>query len=121
MSRLTLAFTVLFALPAAAAPLGSRALQSVVPEAGTLKTVCGTDSQGNDIPGALVYGGGALIQHVKVFDVFYNQGNQFKDMLGAYYTAITQSAYFDWLAEYNKGSYTINRGSYLGAYEDTNS
>ena len=74
MNRLTLAFVALFALPAAASPFGSRALQSV-PQASGVKTVCGTDSQGNDIPGALVYNNGPLIQHVKVFDVFYNTGN----------------------------------------------
>ena len=58
---------------------------------------------------------------MKVFDVFYNQGNPFKDMLTAYFTAITQSPYFDWLTEYNTTNYKISRGSYLGLYEDTNS
>ena len=127
MTRLTLALALLASMPAAAAPQGAHAVRdaqaasAAVPEAGGLVTVCGKDAQGNYIPGALVYGSGPLIQHVKVFDVFYNTGNQYKDMLTAYYTAITQSAYMDWLTEYNKGGYTINRGSFLGVYEDTNS
>ena len=69
----------------------------------------------------LKYGGGPLLQNVKVFDVFYNTGNTYRDMLTAYYTAITASAYFDWLSEYNSGSYKIGRGMFLGFYEDTNS
>ena len=69
----------------------------------------------------LQYGGGALLQHVKVFDVFYNTGNPYKDKLTAYYTAITQSAHMDWLSEYNVPNYKIGRGSFLGLYEDSNS
>jgi MYXO-CTERM domain-containing protein len=69
----------------------------------------------------LSYGGGPMLQNVKVFDVFYNQGNTYRDMLSAYYTAITASAHFDWLSEYNAGSYKIGRGTFLGYYEDTNS
>ncbi len=69
----------------------------------------------------LTYYNGPLIQRVKVFDVFYNQGNPYKDMLAQYYTSITQSAYFDWLVEYNTTNYKISRGSFLGTYEDTNS
>jgi MYXO-CTERM domain-containing protein len=69
----------------------------------------------------LAYGGGPLLQNVKVFDVFYNTGNTYRDMLTSYYTAITQSAYFDWLLEYNNGGYKIGRGTFLGYYEDTNS
>jgi len=56
-----------------------------------------------------------------VFDVFYNKGNTLRDMLTGYFTAITQSAYFDWLTEYNTTNYKITRGSYLGLYEDANS
>ncbi|HEY2744810.1 MAG TPA: hypothetical protein VGL86_09315 [Polyangia bacterium] len=69
----------------------------------------------------LKYGGGPLLQNVKIFNVFYNTGNTYRDMLTSYYTAVTQSAYFDWLIEYNSGSYKIGRGSFLGYYEDTNS
>src|SRR5262249_34528689 len=48
-------------------------------------------------------------------------GNPYKDMLAGFYKAITQSAYFDWLIEYNVPNYKIGRGSYIGAFEDTNS
>ncbi len=65
-------------------------------------------------------GGGALIQNAKVFNVFWNQGNTYRDMLTAFYTSITQSAYFDMLTEYNVSNYKIGRGSFLGYYEDTN-
>lgn len=77
--------------------------------------------QGCNTP-KLSYGNGPLIQKVKIYDVFYSPGNPFEDMLGAFYTAITQSAYFDWLVEYNSpdGKYKISRGSYLGKFEDTN-
>ena len=68
----------------------------------------------------LSYGQGR-VRHVKVFDVFYDKGNTLKDMLTAYFTAITQSPYFDWLTEYNTTNYKISRGSYLGLYEDSNS
>ncbi len=66
-------------------------------------------------------GSGPLLQNVKVFDVFYNTGNKYRDMLSSYYTSITQSAYFDWLSEYNVGSYKIGRGSFIGFYEDSKS
>jgi len=66
-------------------------------------------------------GGGALLQHVKVFDVFYSKGNTYRDMLTQYYTSITQSAYFDWLTEYNVANYKIGRGSFIGYFEDNNS
>jgi MYXO-CTERM domain-containing protein len=64
--------------------------------------------------------GGALIQHVKVFDVFYSTGNAYETMLADFYTAITQSAHFDMLSEYNIGNYKISRGSYVGKFVDTN-
>ena len=59
----------------------------------------------------LVYqqSGAPLLQNVKVFDVFYNTGNPYRDMLSSYYTAITQSAHFDWLSEYNVPNFKIGR------------
>ncbi|MGZ3428813.1 MAG: hypothetical protein ACXVCV_19300, partial [Polyangia bacterium] len=68
----------------------------------------------------LAYNNGPLIQHVKVVDVFYSPGHKYKAMLESYYKAITQSAYFDWLVEYNTASYKIGRGSFLLSFEDTN-
>jgi hypothetical protein len=72
-----------------------------------------------DVP-KLTYNNGPLIQHVKVVDVFYSPGHKYKAMLESYYKAITQSAYFDWLVEYNTTSYKIGRGSFLLSFEDTN-
>ncbi|MCU1278062.1 MAG: hemagglutinin protein, partial [bacterium] len=113
-SALVLAGIVAFASPAVAAPVGTQLLRSgeASPNA-TVVSGCNTPK--------LSYGNGPLIQHVKVFDVFYNKGNTLRDMLTGYFTAITQSAYFDWLTEYNTTNYKITRGSYLGLYEDANS
>ncbi|HEX8954250.1 MAG TPA: hypothetical protein VF945_20490, partial [Polyangia bacterium] len=99
---------------AAAAP-HSRTLGSATPNV-TAGTVC------NDVP-HLAYpatGGGPLIQHVKVVDVFYSPGFKYKAMLEDFYKAILQSAYFDWLVEYNVTSYKIGRGSFVTSFEDTN-
>ncbi|HXU68146.1 MAG TPA: hypothetical protein VN947_02395 [Polyangia bacterium] len=116
-SALVLLALSVFATPALAAPAGSHSLRSTAP----ISPNAATTACGSGVTPKLVPGKGPLIQHVKVFDVFYNQGNQFKDMLAAYYTAITQSAYFDWLTEYTIANYKIGRGSFLGTYEDTNS
>ncbi len=115
---LVLAALAAVAAPAAAAPLGAQALRAPAPDATPQATVV----QGCNTP-KLTYSTskGPLIQSVKVFDVFYNQGNTLRDMLTSYFTAITQSAYFDWLSEYNVTNYKITRGSYLGVYEDSNS
>ena len=68
----------------------------------------------------LVYGNGPLLQNVKVFDVFYSKGNTYRDMLTSYDTAITQSAYFDWLLEYDTGRPKIGHGSFLGVSDPSN-
>lgn len=67
----------------------------------------------------MTYGGGPMIQHVKVFDVFYSPGNPNVAKFGDFYTAVTQSAHFDMLSEYNVTNYKISRGSYIGKFEDT--
>ncbi len=85
----------------------------VRPQAGAAGTTC------QDTP-KLAYGNGPLIQHVKVVDVFYSPGHKYKAMLESYYRAIVQSAYFDWLIEYNTTNYKISRGSFLLSFEDTN-
>jgi hypothetical protein len=71
-----------------------------------------------DVP-KLGYGNGPLIQHVKVVNVFYSPGHAYKTMLEDYAKAIVQSPHFDWLTEYNAGSYKISRGSFLTTFEDT--
>jgi MYXO-CTERM domain-containing protein len=67
----------------------------------------------------MVYGGGALIQHVKVFDIFYSANMADRDKYADFYTAILESAHVDMLQEYNVANYKIGRGSYIGMYEDS--
>jgi MYXO-CTERM domain-containing protein len=114
-SALALMTVAALAAPAAAFPIGvqSPRAPSVSPNVTGVVQGCNTPK--------LDYGNGNLIQNVKIYDVFYNQGNTLKDQLTGWFTGITQSAYFDWLTEYNGGSFKIGRGSYLGLYEDTNS
>jgi len=113
-ATLTVLLTALVSLPAVAAPR-ARPVRSPQPNL-TMGTAC------NDVP-HLAYptsNGGALIQHVKVIDVFYSPGHKYKTMLESFYKAVLQSPYMDWLSEYNINGYTINRGSFLLTFEDTN-
>ena len=72
-----------------------------------------------DVTGAqLVYYGGPVLSKVKVFTVFWNNNVQFQSQLNAFYTAVTNSAYFDWLSEYNTPTQTIGRGSFIGSLVD---
>jgi hypothetical protein len=118
MSRLTVAVFVSISVcvglagSASAAPLVQRMMSSA-PEPNAFPPGCSNPH--------LSYSNGPLIQNVKVFDVFWSPGYAYKDMLTSYYTAITQSAYFDWLSEYNVTNYKIGRGSFIGLYEDTHS
>ena len=70
----------------------------------------------------LSYGNGALIPNVKVVALYWGTTNngqyKYKDQLHQYYDAVTNSAYFDWLSEYNSGSYMIGRGELAGEYAD---
>jgi hypothetical protein len=66
----------------------------------------------------LQYYGGPVISKVKVYTVFWNNQVQFQSQLNAFYTAVTNSAYFDWLTEYNTPTQTIGRGSFLGSLVD---
>jgi MYXO-CTERM domain-containing protein len=109
----TLALLAVVSAPGLAAPR-TKSTRSVTPNV-TAGTVC------NDVP-HLGYPspGGPLIQHVKVVDVFYSPGHKYKSQLEDFYKAITQSAYFDWLVEYNVANYKISRGSFVTSFEDTN-
>jgi MYXO-CTERM domain-containing protein len=113
-ATLTVLLTALVSLPAVAAPR-AQAVRSPQPN-----LTMGTDCK--DVP-HLAYpstNGGPLIQSVKVVDVFYSPGHKYKAMLEDFYKAILQSPYFDWLTEYNVGSYKISRGSFVTSFEDTN-
>ncbi|HEX8951704.1 MAG TPA: hypothetical protein VF945_07650 [Polyangia bacterium] len=66
----------------------------------------------------LTYYGGPVLSKVKVFTVFWNGQVQYQSQLNAFYTAVTNSAYFDWLSEYNTPTQTVGRGSLLGTLVD---
>jgi hypothetical protein len=70
----------------------------------------------------LSYSNGALIPNVKVVTIFWGMTNngqyQYKDKLAQYYDAVSNSAYFDWLVEYNATSYKIGRGGLLATFAD---
>ncbi|HEX6835715.1 MAG TPA: MYXO-CTERM sorting domain-containing protein [Polyangia bacterium] len=70
----------------------------------------------------LSYGNGALIPNVKIVALYWGTTNngqyKYKDQLHQYYDAVTNSAYFDWLSEYNSGSYMIGRGGFVAEYAD---
>ena len=78
----------------------------------------------------LTYGGGPVISKVKVYAVFWgpNVDTTVTSQIGGFYTAVTNSAYFDWLSEYNTvgtidgnvgTGQMIGRGTYGGAYTIT--
>jgi hypothetical protein len=66
------------------------------------------------------YHGGPVISNVKVFTVFWGSSIQNQSNINAFYTAVTQSAHFDWLNEYNTPKQTIGRGSFVGSAVDQN-
>jgi hypothetical protein len=76
----------------------------------------------------LTYYGGKVIQNVKVKQVLYGSGTYIPELtsvaspnMASFYTQVTNSAYFDWLSEYNTASpaQAIGRGSFLGAVSIT--
>ncbi|MGZ3438676.1 MAG: hypothetical protein ACXVDD_04145, partial [Polyangia bacterium] len=70
----------------------------------------------------LSYGNGALIPNVKVVTIFWGTTNNvqyaYKDKLAQYYDAVSNSAYFDWLIEYNATAYKLGRGGLLATFAD---
>ena len=67
----------------------------------------------------LTYFGGPVLSSVKVWTVYWGASVQFQDHINAFFPAITNSVYFDWLSEYNTASATIGRGSFGGSVVDT--
>ena len=115
MSRQALAPLCLIAALAAPAAGTERTSHAIAihPDACTPKT---SSCRGTHLPA----GTGPMINNVKVFLVFYSPNYPYRDQLVQFYTAIVQSAHMDMLQEYDKSSYKIRRGSYLGMFEDTN-
>jgi hypothetical protein len=77
-----------------------------------------------DAPGpagaALKYFGGPVLANVKVYAVYWGSHVQYQDHINAFYPAITNGAYFDWLSEYDTPTQHIGRGSFGGAVVDAN-
>lgn len=68
----------------------------------------------------LTYYGGPVLSNVKVVQVNWGGSNvSFASELNGFYSAVTNSAYFDWLSEYNTPTQQIGRGSFAGAVDDT--
>ena len=66
----------------------------------------------------LTYRGGPVIPNVKVVTVFWGASVPNQPDINAFFTAVTNSPYFDWLAEYNTPSQKIGRGTLLASYVD---
>ncbi|HEX9100831.1 MAG TPA: hypothetical protein VF997_01440, partial [Polyangia bacterium] len=70
----------------------------------------------------LSYGNGALIPNVKIVALYWGTTNngqyKYKDQLHQYYDAVANSAYFDWLVEYDATGYTLGRGGFAAEYAD---
>lgn len=66
----------------------------------------------------LSYRGGPLIQNGKVFVVFWNSTVGLQSDLPGFFQTVGNSAYFDWLSEYDANGMSINRDKYLGSYVD---
>jgi hypothetical protein len=67
----------------------------------------------------LTYYGGPVISNVKVFTIFWGTGVNYTTQLDAFYAGVTNSAYFDWLSEYDTPSQKIGRGTFAGSYSYT--
>jgi hypothetical protein len=72
--------------------------------------------------GNLTYRGGPVLQNVRVITVFWGSGVQFTSQLNSFYGTVTNSAYYDWLSEYNTSSphQVIGRGSFNSSFNYTN-
>jgi hypothetical protein len=68
-------------------------------------------------PIALTYGGGAVLTDVEVAIVYWgNVSSTLMSTLPGFMAAMTDSAYFDWLSEYNTPTRSICRGSTAGSF-----
>lgn len=81
------------------------------------------DSEGPVVPpGAssihLQYYGGRVLANVKVVAVSWgpNVSPEVQNGVSDFYRTITDSAYFDWLSEYNTPTQSIGRGSFVGQF-----
>jgi hypothetical protein len=63
---------------------------------------------------ALTYYGGPVIQHVKVFAIWWGAVSN-EQQLASFYGAVTNGSYMDWLAEYGPPGQPIGRGTFIGS------
>jgi hypothetical protein len=66
----------------------------------------------------LTYYGGPVLAHVKVVTIFWGAEVRYASRLNAFYAGVTDSAYFDWLSEYDTPTQKIGRGTFGGSYAD---
>ncbi|MBS2032720.1 MAG: hypothetical protein JST54_32905 [Deltaproteobacteria bacterium] len=92
---------------------GSKSLIHAMPMTNNSKQALGGSAQ-------LTYYGGPVISNVRVYTVVWGSGVNYMSKIDSFYSTITQSAYFDWLSEYNTPSQTIGRGSFAGEVDDAN-
>jgi hypothetical protein len=112
---------------ACAAPSGSATSESAQVTAKSLVRVMkmhpSSTVRAADEPGPsgakLVYYGGPVLANVKIYAVYWGSNVQAQDHINAFFPAITNSPYFDWLSEYNTSSQQIGRGSFGGSVIDT--
>jgi hypothetical protein len=67
----------------------------------------------------LTYRGGPVIPNVKIVTVFWGASVPDQAKINDFFTAVTDSPYFDWLAEYNTPTQKIGRGSLVASFVDT--
>jgi hypothetical protein len=67
----------------------------------------------------VTYRGGPVIAKTTVVPVFWGSGVQFTDKLGTFYQTVLNSAYYDWLKEYDTPTTHIGRGGVGTSYADT--
>ncbi|KAJ3330828.1 hypothetical protein HDU76_004746 [Blyttiomyces sp. JEL0837] len=61
--------------------------------------------------GKLVYNGGPIIANVEVTPLLWGSGVQYSSQLTGFYSAITDSSYYDMLSQYSTSSQTLGRGT----------
>jgi hypothetical protein len=80
----------------------------------------GTVQQGLTSGANLTYYGGPVLQNIKVYSVNWNSSvnSAIQTHMAAFYGGVTNSAYFDWLTEYNttSPSQSIGEGSFGGSF-----
>jgi hypothetical protein len=67
----------------------------------------------------LKYYGGPVLANVHVVNVFWNANVRYQTEVNAFYPAVLNSNYMDWLSEYDTPTQHIGRGTFVGSYTDT--